>query len=96
MVKVLVGIHVSLCGSGFGFSTCQQKSRCLLGELVSMVSPLWRPFIEEGFLKAWFALFVVMMLNLLIIFFLDVISHPWFGTFGLKILSALKALITPS
>ena len=51
---------------------------------------------EEGFLKAWFALFVVMMLNLLITFFLDVISHPWFGTFGLKILSALKALKTPS
>ena len=34
--------------------------------------------------------------ELLIIFFLDVISHPWFGTFGWKILSALKALITPS
>ena len=61
-----------------------------------MVSLLWRPFLAEEFLKVWPALFVAMMLNLFIMLFLDVISHPWFGTFGSKILFAFKVLKIPS
>ena len=84
MVKVLVGIHVSLYGNDFGFSTCQQKSRCLFGELVSMVSLPWKPLLAEGFLKVWLAQFVIMMLKLLIMLFLDVISHPGLGLLARK------------
>ena len=58
------GTRANFCGKGFGISTCQQRSKFLLGEHVSMVSLLWMPFSAEGFLKIRYALFVVKMLKI--------------------------------
>ena len=75
---------------------CTYHYLYVLKSLLITHSLRWKPFLKEGFLKIWPALFVEMMLNLLIMLFLDVISHPWFGTFGLKILFTLKDLKIPS
>jgi len=52
-----MGTLANHCGKSFGISTCQQKSRFLLGEHVSMVSLLWMPFSVERYLKIRFTLF---------------------------------------
>ena len=82
-------------GGNCGTLIFQQKLKCLLGELVSMVSLQWKPFVVVGLLKLRAALFVVVNLKVLTMPFFVVPFQHRFSIFGQTILFTLMASTNP-